>query len=54
MTTVRATSAAACKHVFKRGEVRMTIAFDVDPILLALAAWWQISMGMCLESGMHH
>lgn len=32
----------------------MTIAFDAYPILLALAAWWQISMGMCLESGMHH
>lgn len=54
MTTMRTTSAAACKHVFKWGEVRKTIALDADPILLALAAWWHISVGMCWESGMHH
>lgn len=32
----------------------MTLAFDTDPIFLALAAWWHISMGMHLEWGMHH
>lgn len=37
MTTMRATYAAARKHVFKWGEVRKTRAFDADPILLS----WQ-------------